>query len=407
MWGGTQLRAPLSRPGKTSLLQRLRSRIPWGDETGSLTVPNITNPASERQREQSMLDSVDIDALIAGFNETGVTSGCAVTAQGTPNMTVHVAAGVAVIDSTLVTIAAADPVVTTAHATNPRFDIVVAHDDGTVSVVAGTAAALTPAPGPVFPAIPAGATILAAIYVSAAMASVTSADIVDKRVVRLPPVTHDSLPDVTEDQHHPRAHADDPDHTGPNKHRFGIISAMGAALTTYLQRAITGLFAGDSVKLTQTDDPTNSKQDLRFDALGLSIAMHSGTASSWAAMPAAITVLFGQVYRITQASLTAMKQVRCIAYITVVGTSTARLVPQYSVDSGTTWKYFDGTTVDPGAGNGGGCAINTTGLKVGTWLTLPTPAADEAKADVWVRVAGIGGDGSTAPTIGSVFIQFK
>lgn len=120
----------------------------------------------------------------------------AVTANGTPNMSVNVAAGAAFIkgslatlqgmyhafnDATLnVTIAASDP-------TNPRNDLVVAEirdndyggggfNDFRLRVVTGT-----PAGSPVDPATPANALVLARVRVDASVASIVAGKITDLR----------------------------------------------------------------------------------------------------------------------------------------------------------------------------------------------------------------------------------
>lgn len=120
----------------------------------------------------------------------------AVSQNGTPNMSVNVAAGQAVVDGTQVgatqgtyvgtndatanlSIAAADP-------TNPRIDIVVAqfedsvysgaNNDFKLAVVTGT-----PAPSPSPPATPANAMVLAQVAVAANASSITNGNITDKR----------------------------------------------------------------------------------------------------------------------------------------------------------------------------------------------------------------------------------
>jgi hypothetical protein len=119
-----------------------------------------------------------------------------VTANGTPNMSVNVAAGKAVVDGTQsfaaqgsylvfndatwnLTIAAAD-------ATNPRRDLIVAqvrdaeyagaNNDWLLAVIQGT-----PAPSPVDPAVPANSLTLARVLVGAAVSSITTPNITDLR----------------------------------------------------------------------------------------------------------------------------------------------------------------------------------------------------------------------------------
>ena len=138
---------------------------------------NIPNAADAEDVTQAQPDSRDFSAMIAAaFAGTGVVTGCAVTAQTTPNMTVAVAAGTVAINGTQyavtggnVTIAAADP-------TNPRFSLICVDNTGALSSVPGVAAA-----SPVFPD-PAGKVVLAAVRVPAAATAINAAKIVDKRL---------------------------------------------------------------------------------------------------------------------------------------------------------------------------------------------------------------------------------
>jgi hypothetical protein len=129
-------------------------------------------------------DKGDIDILVAGLARTGVVSGCAVTAQGVPDMTLAVAAGTVIFGTAFASVTAGNVTVSAADATNPRFDLVVVDTTGAKSVVAGIAAA-----SPAFPTIPANRVVLAAVYVPAADTAIAANQIVDKRVlVQLPPL---------------------------------------------------------------------------------------------------------------------------------------------------------------------------------------------------------------------------
>jgi hypothetical protein len=128
---------------------------------------------------QSIWMSTDIDILTAGLNGVGVVSGCGVTAQGSPDMTVAIAAGfVRVASFGTITVAAGNGTVTTADATNPRIDLVTVSDTGTKTVTAGTAAA-----NPKAPALPSGHVALAMVYVPANDTTIESDHITDKRVI--------------------------------------------------------------------------------------------------------------------------------------------------------------------------------------------------------------------------------
>lgn len=127
-----------------------------------------------------------------------VSGDLAVTANGTPNMSVNVAAGQCLISGTQNTtsqgsatclndatvnrtIAASDP-------TNPRIDIVCAsvqdaaysgsNNQWLIQVITGT-----PAPSPSAPATPANSIVLAQVAVAANATSITSGNITDKRPV--------------------------------------------------------------------------------------------------------------------------------------------------------------------------------------------------------------------------------
>jgi len=136
----------------------------------------IPNEASAGFADQSEPDKVDFDILVAGMGGSGVATGCAVTAQGTPDMTVAVAAGQVTVAGTLATVTAGNVTITAADATNPRFDLITANNAGALAATAGT-----PAAAPEFPAIPANSVVLAAVYVPATDTTIATNQITDKR----------------------------------------------------------------------------------------------------------------------------------------------------------------------------------------------------------------------------------
>lgn len=139
---------------------------------------NIPNLADAEDASQSQIDSRDIsDILAAAAAYTGVLSGCVVTAQGTPDMTVAVAAGTVVVAGAAVAVTAGNVTITANASGNPRFDLICVDGSGVKSAVAGT-----PAVNPVFPN-PAGKVVLAAVRVPTGIASISTAKIVDKRVL--------------------------------------------------------------------------------------------------------------------------------------------------------------------------------------------------------------------------------
>ena len=142
----------------------------------------ILNEANSFNSNQSEIDRVDLDILAAGYVGTGVISAisgeCAVTAQGVPDMTVAVAGGTIAVLSVRQAVVAANVTITAANATNPRIDLIVSNNVGTLSATAGTAAA-----EPVCPAIPANSVVLAMVYVPANDTTIATNQITDKRVI--------------------------------------------------------------------------------------------------------------------------------------------------------------------------------------------------------------------------------
>lgn len=122
----------------------------------------------------------DIDAILAGLVRTGVVSGCAVSAQGTPNKTVAVAAGRAIVAGALVTVAGGNVTLSDAHASLDRIDLVWVNSVGTAGKTDGTAASSSTV---VAPAVPANCVLLAMVYHPAGDSAINSNQITDKRVM--------------------------------------------------------------------------------------------------------------------------------------------------------------------------------------------------------------------------------
>ena len=140
----------------------------------AFTIPNHADANSPFQAEP---DSVDFDILAAGYSGSGVISGCAVTAQGTPNMTVAVAAGIVSVAGARASVTGANSTIGTADGTDPRFDMITVNSSGTIATTAGTAAAV-----PELPSIPSNSVVLALIFVPANDTTIATAQITDKRV---------------------------------------------------------------------------------------------------------------------------------------------------------------------------------------------------------------------------------
>lgn len=138
----------------------------------------IPNKADATYLRQAGGFSSDMDTIAAALAGDGVLTGMGVSQQGSPDMTVAVAAGQARILGYFPFIAAQNVTIAAADSSNPRIDLVVVDYNGAVSRVAGTAA---PQGSVVPPAIPANSIQLAQVYVQAAATSIANANIIDKR----------------------------------------------------------------------------------------------------------------------------------------------------------------------------------------------------------------------------------
>ena len=119
-----------------------------------------------------------------GIRGWGVISGLSVSQKAVADMSVDVAAGNALINDVAIAKSSTTNVaVSVADATYDRYDIVVINDAGTISVVAGTAAAISYAPDYDFEVN--NAIMLAVIYVPAADTAIEDAQITDKRVATI------------------------------------------------------------------------------------------------------------------------------------------------------------------------------------------------------------------------------
>ena len=106
-----------------------------------------------------------------GIPRSSGSTELAVTAQGSPDMTVNVAIGAALIDDEVVGIIAAGTLTFIAPVTNPRIDIITIDQDGTVAIVAGTEAS-----SPSAPSTPSAQLKLAEVYHRTAETSIKDAD---------------------------------------------------------------------------------------------------------------------------------------------------------------------------------------------------------------------------------------
>lgn len=127
-----------------------------------------------------VIEHVDMNALSAGMEGNGIWTGLAVSERGAgANMSVDVALGDCRVGGTNYSEAGVtNVVITAAHATLNRRDIIVYDTSGGIPAVVDGTAASEPYP----PDIPSGDILLATIYVDAAVTTIVNADIMDGRV---------------------------------------------------------------------------------------------------------------------------------------------------------------------------------------------------------------------------------
>lgn len=143
----------------------------------TFTIPSndlATDPAI-----QSVVYDTDLAILVAGIAGTGVLTGCDVTAQGTPDMTVAVAAGtIKNADGSTTAVTGGNLTIGAASASNPRYDLISVSSAGVKTYTAGVAAA-SPKP----PDLPSGHIGLAMVLVPTSDTTISTDQITDKRVV--------------------------------------------------------------------------------------------------------------------------------------------------------------------------------------------------------------------------------
>lgn len=105
-----------------------------------------------------------------------IITGGETTEQGTPDMTVAVAAGEAIVSGVACDWTAQNSGTITAPTTNPRYDVVVINSDNSLSIVQGSEAA-----SPVYPSIASTQRPLAILTLVVSQTSITTSDIDDWR----------------------------------------------------------------------------------------------------------------------------------------------------------------------------------------------------------------------------------
>lgn len=114
-----------------------------------------------------------------------------------------------------------------------------------------------------------------------------------------------------------------------------------------------------------------------------------GALTTWTNQPATATEFTGTPR--TKVDLSAADQVRIVLCVAVVGFTGATLAIQYSTDQ-SAWSTLTTAAV-----------IDALNVQVSTWTSIPTGA----KADVFVRVLGTGGNAVVDPQIKLVQLQVR
>jgi len=165
-----------------------------------LTFPDIELPPTFPA--QAGLDTQGLQAITAFAAGGGVLSGCGVTAQSSPNMTVQVAAGILAVAGTAYSVGAVGSLAIAAASTTDRKDVVIYRVGTGVMVLqgtpCGTAGWTATSSNPNYPVKPALTfttdLLLAEIYVegtgATATTSITTGNIVDQTLtIAMPPFT--------------------------------------------------------------------------------------------------------------------------------------------------------------------------------------------------------------------------
>jgi hypothetical protein len=118
--------------------------------------------------------------------------------------------------------------------------------------------------------------------------------------------------------------------------------------------------------------------------------------TTWNAMPAALTNFLGGTTPGIKVDLTNYTEARLVVRQASAGAASAELRMQYSTDE-STWAYLDGAT-GPSVE---AATANTS--KVSGWVTLEAGA----RADVWLRLAGINGDGVANPSFQNISLHVR
>lgn len=184
--------------------------------------------------------------------------------------------------------------------------------------------------------------------------------------------------------------------TGVSKYVLFINNTTGAFTTQVRMTAGGTLFTvpqGAALLLLST---TRAELFITAAYRDLENLTFNAATATWAAQPAALTEFLGLTDRRNKFDLTNYSQARLIANVEVIGAAGATLRGEFSTTDGGTYAALDNST-------GPNVSLATAGTIVSSFVSLTAAA----KADVFLRIVGVGGDGATSPQIGLVALQFK
>jgi hypothetical protein len=147
--------------------------------------------------------------------------------------------------------------------------------------------------------------------------------------------------------------------------------------------------------LTAADDATNDRVNVTFTPSPVDMTFNAATVT-WTDQPAGVTEFLGLNDRRRRFDGTRFTQARLIANVEVVGATGAKLRAEFATTDGGAYGALDGAT-------GPEVLIDAAGTIVSAWVNL----ASGAKADVFLRIIGVGGDGAADPQIGLVALQYQ
>lgn len=141
-----------------------------------MVFPNYTAGNALTQYGRLSLENIRTQALQSNYALVGLT--VAQRAAGA-NMSVDVAGGAGIANSTYVSVFGTNLAITAADGALNRYDLIVFDSAGVLSVVDGTLAS-----APNVPALPANKTPIAVVYVAAGVTSIVTANITDLRFMQ-------------------------------------------------------------------------------------------------------------------------------------------------------------------------------------------------------------------------------